>query len=239
MRVHVWAENKPLIEDKEKMYSIYPEGIEGVLALILANDPTLSITISRGTDDDYGLSDSIIKNSDVMLYWSHKHWREIPDERVDALQKAVLEGMGLVLLHSAHASKIFSRLLGTRTQALSWHESGQKQRVVNVLPSHPIAKGIGESFIIKEDESYSEYFEIPTPDELVFLTVSEGMDVIRSGCCFKRGRGRIFYFSAGHETYPVYYCEEVRKIIHNAVLWAGENRDSSWPTWAREKESVK
>ena len=172
-------------------------------------------------DPDFGLSDELLNSADVVVYFSHKHWREIPDERVDALQRRVLEGMGLVLLHSSHASKIFSRLMGTRTQILRWRENDEWQRVWLVAPAHPIAAGLnGEFFVIPQDETYGEYFEIPQPDEQVFLTTAQGGEVLRSGCCWYRGQGRVFYFSAGHETYPVYYQPEVRRILLNAVRWA-------------------
>ena len=154
---------------------------------------------------------------------------------VMVLCTVVLGGMGLVLLHSAHASKIFARLLGTRTTALTWHEDAERQRVFTVLPSHPISAGLPPYFDIAEDESYGEYFDIPQPDELVFITVSEGMDALRSGCCFYRGKGRIFYFSSGHETYPVYYQKEVQKVILNAVRWAAPDSHAAWPIRTIEK----
>ena len=46
-----------------------------------------------------------------------------------------------------------------------------------------------------------------------------GGEVFRSGCCFNRGHGRIFYFRPGHETYPTYYDENVIRVITNAVRW--------------------
>jgi trehalose utilization protein len=94
-----------------------------------------------------------------------------------------------------------------------------------------------EFFVIPQDETYGEYFEIPTPDELLFLTVSSQQEVLRSGLCYHRGRGKIFYFSAGHETYPVYYQREVQLIIKNAVFWAlNDTSYTSWSIWAREAE---
>jgi len=234
MNVHVWAENMPLPQARDQMAHIYPHGIEGAIKEFLIQDTGLKVTVSTSQDKEYGLPDSLFQNTDVLVYWSHKHWRDVPDDRVDAIQKAVLAGMGLIILHSAHASKIFSRLLGTTTQTLRWRENDEPQRVWNVNPSHPISAGIGEYFDIPMDETYGEYFCIPQPDEQVFLTVSGKGDVLRSGDCFFRGRGRIFYFSSGHETYPVYYQKEVQTVIRNAVLWAKGTKDNSWPTWARE-----
>ena len=235
MKVHVWAENRPLPLAVDVMKRLYPQGIEGAISAFLSKDEGLEPSSSTSFDEDYGLSDAMLQKTDVLVYWSHKHWREVPEDRVEALYNAVLNGMGLVLLHSAHASKIFSKLLGTRTQSLLWHEDDEKQTVWNVNPAHPIACGIPQSFAIPQDESYGEYFEIPQPDEQIFLTVSESKDVLRSGICYYRGRGKIFYFSAGHETYPVYYQKEIEKIILNAVHWACGSRDTKWPLWAREK----
>ena len=234
MRIHVWVENMPLEIHEKEMRRIYPDGIEGALAAFLSKEDGFEVTVSRGTDPGFGLSPETIGKADVLVYWSHKHWRDIPDEAVERLQAMVLDGMGLVLLHSAHASKIFSRLVGTKTQALEWHEDGEKQRVVCTMPSHEIAKGLPRSFIIDSDESYGEYFDIPQPDELVFITVSESMDALRSGCCFHRGKGRIFYFSSGHETFPVYYQREVQTVIANAVRWAAP-KHADWPVMTIEK----
>ena len=82
---------------------------------------------------------------------------------------------------------------------------------------------------------YGEYFDIPAPDELVFLSTFSGGEVFRSGCCFLRGKGRIFLFSPGHETYPVYHQAEVRRVLANAVRWAHVEEptpvDSSRSIW--------
>lgn len=234
MNVLVWAEDRPLEDAVRLMRKNYPAGIEGAIAAFLQKNEGMRVAKATMRDDDYGLSEKTLRETDVLVFWSHKHWAEIPDAVVGRVREAVLGGMGLVLLHSAHASKIFSSLMGTRTQCLRWHEDGQWQRVWNVAPGHPITKGLAESFLIPHDETYGEYFEIPQPDEQIFLTVSESGEVLRSGNCFYRGRGKIFYFSAGHETYPVYLQKEVQTVIANAVRWACGERNDSWPVWARE-----
>ena len=66
---------------------------------------------------------------------------------------------------------------------------------------------------------YGEYFDIPQPDELLFISSFSGGEVFRSGCCFRRGQGRIFYFSPGHELYPIYYQPEIQRILANAARW--------------------
>lgn len=236
MNVLVWYENKPLPEAMEAERRIYPNGIHGALGELFVTQPDFLVRTRVMQDTGQGLTDEDLDWTNVLVYFSHKHWRDIADDRVAAMQKRVLEGMGLLLLHSSHASKIFSRLMGTRTQCLRWREADEWQRVWTVNPAHPIAQGLEkEYFVIPKDETYGEYFEIPQPDEQVFLTTSQGGEVLRSGCCWYRGLGRIFYFSSGHETYPVYYQSEVRQILINAVRWVHTgNKRIGWPNWARE-----
>ena len=221
MRVHVWAEDRPLPQAVEAMRKLYPQGVEGQIASFLRRNEDMVVTTSTMQDEHQGFDPAVLDEVDVLVYWGHKYWREVEDQYVDYLQKRVLEGMGLIVLHSAHASKIFARLMGTRTQCLRWRENDEWQRYWIVNPGHPIADGLdGEYFVIPMDETYGEYFEIPQPEEQVFITQSEGGEIFRSGCCWTRGLGRIFYFQGGHETYPVYMQKEVQLILTNAVRWA-------------------
>jgi len=240
VNVLVWYENKPLPEAVEAEHRIYPKGIHGALGELFAAEPDMEVRTCVMQDEQQGFSDENLAWADVLVYFGHKYWRDIADDRVDAMQRRVLEGMGLVLLHSSHASKIFARLMGTRTQCLRWREADEWQRVWTVNPAHPIADGLdGEYFTIPQDETYGEYFEIPQPDEQVFLTTAQGGEVLRSGCCWYRGSGKVFYFSSGHETYPVYYQKEIRQILLNAVRWAKPaKRRTNWPDWARESKPV-
>ena len=237
IRVHVWAEDKPLPIAVEQMRKLYPKGIEGAIADFLKEESDMCITTAVMGDQDQGLSEELLINTDVLVFWSHKYWRELLDETAERVQKHVLEGMGIIVLHSAHASKVFARLMGTRTQSLRWREADERQRYWIVAPHHPITRGLrGEYFEIPMDETYAEYFEIPQPDEQIFITSTLGGEVFRSGNCWSRGAGRIFYFQGGHETYPVYYQQEVQTIIRNAVRWAAGGRREQWPVWAREAE---
>ena len=238
MRVLVWAEDKPLPEHEKQMRALYPKGVEGQIAAFLGENEDMQVTTATMQDPEQGLSQAVLDNTDVLVYWSHKHWREVEDARVDSIQKRVLEGMGIIVLHSAHASKIFSRLMGTRTQSLRWRENDERQRYWIVNPGHPICEGLdGEYFEIPMDETYGEYFEIPQPEEQIFITHAQGGEVFRSGCCWTRGLGRIFYFQGGHETYPIYMQPEVKAIITNAVRWAYRKRlPKDFPTWARESK---
>lgn len=236
MHVHVWAEDRPLPQAVEQMRKIYPKGVEGQIATFLSGNPDMTVTTSTMQDAMQGFNREILDRTDVLVYWGHKYWREVEETHVDYLQKQVLEGMGLIVLHSAHASKLFSRLMGTRTQCLRWRENDEWQRYWVVNPGHPIAEGLeGEYFEIPMDETYGEYFEIPQPEEQVFITQAQGGEVFRSGCCWTRGLGRIFYFQAGHETYPVYMQREVQQVLTNAVRWAcRQYTPASFPNWARE-----
>ncbi len=172
-------------------------------------------------EPDQGLPASVLDQTDVLTWWGHTAHHEVDDALVDRIQRRVLEGMGLIVLHSGHHSKIFRRLMGTACD-LKWREAGERERLWVVDPSHPIAEGLGESFVIDHEEMYCEYFDIPAPDRVVFVSWFRGGEVFRSGCCFERGRGRIFYFRPGHETYPTYQLAEVRRVIANAARWAAQ-----------------
>lgn len=255
MNILVWYENQPLPEAVPYEREVYPKGIHGALRELFSQRLDCEVRTGVSQDEAHGLSDENLDWADVLVYFGHKHWRDVPDDRVDKMQQRVLEGMGLVLLHSSHASKIFARMMGTRTQCLRWREgaftgsqrangavqkanSGEWQRVWLVNPAHPIARGLQSQFFeIPQDETYGEYFEIPQPEEQVFLTTSEGGEVLRSGNCWTRGRGKIFYFSSGHETFPVYYQPEIQQILVNALQWAAADTvRKDWPVWAREAE---
>jgi trehalose utilization protein len=218
IRVLVW--NEYLHEKQSELIAgLYPEGIHGAIANSLRQCPDLQVGTATQDQPDQGLSEAVLAETDVLVYWSHIGQGSFPDEAVDRLQQRVLQGMGLVLLHSSCISKIFQRLMGT-TGDIKWREAGEKQRVWVVAPSHPIVAGLPEYFEIEHDEMYGEHFDIPAPDELVFISWFPGGEVVRSGCCFQRGQGKIFYFQPGHETYPVYHDEHVLRVIANAAHWA-------------------
>ncbi|MGB9857005.1 MAG: ThuA domain-containing protein [Dictyoglomaceae bacterium] len=221
VKVTVWNEfrHERMHEEVKK---IYPEGIHKVIAEYLI-EKGLEVRSATLDEPEHGLRDEVLNSTDVLIWWGHLAHHEVKDEIVDKVQTRVLNGMGLIVLHSAHFSKIFRRLMGTSCN-LKWREEGEKERIWVVEPGHPIAEGLPEYFEIPHSEMYGERFDIPRPDELVFISWFKGGEVFRSGCCFYRGKGRIFYFSPGHETYPIYYQEEVRKVIYNAVKWASPIR---------------
>jgi trehalose utilization protein len=202
----------------EPVAAIYPEGIHGAIAAHLRGEGFVVQTATLD-EPDHGLSQERLDKSDVLIWWGHMAHDEVSDALVDRIQAQVLEGMGLIVLHSGHFSKIFKRLMGTSCN-LKWREADEKERLWVVDPGHPIARGLGEYFEIPEAEMYGEHFDVPPPDELVFVSWFQGGEVFRSGCCYRRGRGKIFYFRPGHESYPIYYQSEVLQVISNAVRWA-------------------
>ena len=166
-----------------------------------------------------GLPDEALAETDVLVWWGHVAHDQVADEVADRVRRHVLGGMGLVVLHSGHFSKVFRGLLGT-TCSLRWRDSGDRELVWTVKPGHPVARGVPNPIVIPEQEMYGEFFDIPDPDELVFISSFSGGEVFRSGCAFYRGHGRIFYFSPGDQAYPVYHHRDVRTVIANAVAWA-------------------
>lgn len=204
----------------EEIRKVYPEGIHNAIAQYLEKLDDLEVRTATLDEPDHGLTDDVLNNTDVLLWWGHIAHEEVRDDIVEKVCKRVLDGMGLIVLHSGHASKIFRRLCGTDTTRLKWREAGEKERLWVIDPGHPIVQGINEYIEIPKEEMYGERFDIPAPDEIVFISWFEGGEVFRSGCCFKRGCGNVFYFRPGHEAYPVYYQKEVLKVIENAIRWA-------------------
>jgi trehalose utilization protein len=221
LRVTVWNE---FVHERAKPFvqKLYPDGIHAVLADALREQLGTDVEVRTATLDEpeHGLTEEVLGQTDVLTWWGHTAHDRVNDAIVDRVQRRVLEGMGLIALHSAHASKIFTRLMGTGCM-LRWREAGERERLWVVAPSHPIASGLThEYFELARTEMYGEFFDIPQPEELIFISWFEGGEVFRSGCTFRRGRGRIFYFRPGHETYPIYYDSNVRRVIGNAVRWA-------------------
>jgi len=218
IRVTVWSEFRHE-KTHEKVRELYPDGMHKVIADHLNAQKGIVAKTATLDEPEHGLTDKVLEKTDVMTWWGHMAHDEVRDEIVEKVHARVLEGMGLIALHSAHFSKTFRKLMGTNC-SLKWREAGEKERLWNIEPSHPIAQGIGEYFELPHVEMYGERFDIPTPDKLLFISWFQGGEVFRSGCVWERGHGRIFYFRPGHETLPIYYDENVLKVITNAVRWA-------------------
>ncbi len=218
IRVTVWNEFRHELHN-EAVRALYPQGMHRVIADSLLASGGMDVRTATLDEPEHGLGAAVLADTDVLIWWGHMAHAEVEDEVVKRVQKRVLEGMGLIVLHSGHFSKIFRALLGT-TGCLKWREAAEKERLWNLEPNHPITAGIGDYIELPHTEMYGERFDIPTPDKLIFISWFEGGEVFRSGCCWERGHGRIFYFRPGHETYPIFYNAEVMRVIANAVRWA-------------------
>ena len=213
--------NVTVWDETEGPIGPYPNGIYQAIAdFLIASGEFGEVRTATQPQPEHGLTDEVLANTDVLVWWAHCYHGDVDDAIVEKVQKRVMEGMGLLVLHSGHAAKVFSRLLGTDTSALRWRDNGEVERLWTIEPSHPIAMGVPLYFDIPNSEMYGENFCIPAPDELVFISWHEGGEVFRSGCTFKRGMGKIFYFAPGHETFPIYYMPEIQRILINAIKWA-------------------
>lgn len=219
LRVVVWGENIHEQRD-EAVRELYPDGMHSTIAAAIKEHLNERVTVTTATmqQPDHGLSEQVLDQTDVLTWWGHAAHNAVDDEVVDRVQRHVLGGMGLVVLHSAHDSKIFKRLMGT-TCTLNWRDADDRELVWTVAPTHPIARGVPNPIVIDAQEMYGEFFDIPAPDELVFISSFSGGEVFRSGCAYHRGHGRIFYFSPGDQAYPVYHYGDVRRVVANAVAW--------------------
>jgi trehalose utilization protein len=223
-RVTVWGEHRQERSDPP-VRAIYPDGIHAAIAAGL-REAGHEVRTATLDEPDHGLPDAVLADTDVLTWWGHVAHPEVHDALVDRVQARVLDGMGLIVLHSGHHSKIFRRLMGTSAN-LHWREAGERERLWVVDRSHPIAEGLGESFVLEHEEMYGEPFDVPPPDELVLISWFQGGEVFRSGCCWRRGRGRIFYFRPGHETHPTYFDPMVRRVLSNAASWAALPRGAA------------
>src|SRR5690349_8953697 len=223
LRVTVWNEH---VHDRLEptLQRIYPAGMHTPIVEGIERELGDAVTVRVATleEPEHGLTEKALAETDVLTWWGHAAHDQVDDEIVERVHRRVLDGMGMVILHSGHYSKIFKRLMGTSC-SLIWRSDpgGERELVWTVNPSHPIAAGVPQPIVIPHQEMYGEYFDIPPPDELVFISSFEGGEVFRGGCCYYRGAGRIFYFSPGHEEYPVYFQPEIQRVIANAVAWCG------------------
>ena len=222
MYITVW--NEYLHEkESEEIARVYPEGIHNCIGNFL-RDAGMNVRTATLREPEHGLTQDVVDHTDVLLWWGHMAHEEVSDAVVERVYDRVMQGMGLIVLHSGHASKIFRKLCGTNTDELRWREDGKREILWVVEPSHPIAEGLPEKIILPQEEMYGERFNIPKPDDLVLISWFEGGEVFRSGCCYQRGRGKVFYFRPGHESFPVYRNPEIQQVILNAVRWAAPQR---------------
>ena len=218
IRVTVWGEFR-IEKLNNRIHPIYINGIHEVIAEFLRTENDYIVRTAVLDEVENGLTDEVLKTTDVLIWWGHKAHNEVEDRVVVKIKERVYNGMGLIVLHSGHYSKIFKALMGTSC-SLAWRVGNDKEILWNVAPMHQITKGIGDHFEIPIEEMYGEPFEIPTPDELLFISWFSGGEVIRSGCTWYRGRGKVFYFRPGHESFPTYHQPKVQQVIINSVRWS-------------------
>ena len=228
IRVTVWNE---FVHERERddVRAVYPNGLHEAIADGLLEKLAAGVVVKTATleQPEHGLTEAVLANTDVLTWWGHAAHERVSDNIVDRVQRRVLEGMGLLVLHSGHASKIFQRLMGTSCM-LRWREAGEREKLWIVAPSDPIFDGFDVDHIeLERAEMYGEFFDIPTPDELLMISSFTGGEVFRSACTFRRGKGKIFYFRPGHETYPIYYDDNVRRILAGGVRWAASRKQRS------------
>lgn len=224
IRVLVWGENHHEKHDPIPQ-RIYPDTMHGTIAAgvrrLLGDD--VVVETATFDDDEHGLTEERLADTDVLIWWGHMRHDDVADAVVERVHRHVLSGMGLLVLHSAHFSKIFIRLMGT-TCTLRWRQGTDRELVWTIAPTHPIAEGVAQPIVLPAQEMYGEFFDVPNPDDLVFVSGFSGGEVFRSGMTFSRGHGRIFYFSPGDQDYPVYHDANIQRVIANAVRWAPQSR---------------
>lgn len=227
--IHVTIWNEFIHERTEPIVArIYPRGIHMAIAEGIGRYGFL-IHTTTFDQPEHGLSQEVLNQTDVLIWWGHLAHEQVADEIVERIYARVLQGMGLIVLHSGHRSKIFKKLMGT-TCDLKWRSDAERERIWVVDPSHPITQGLGEFFELQQEEMYGEFFDIPAPEELIFISWFQGGEVFRSGCAYQRGLGKIFYFRPGDQVYPTYYSIEVLHVIANAVRWAASPHGAT-PTY--------
>ncbi|GAA1973339.1 ThuA domain-containing protein [Microbacterium pumilum] len=229
LRITVWNENVHEREDSE-VAALYPSGIHGAIAEGL-RDLLPEATVSTATleEPEHGLTEDRLAETDVLFWWGHGAHDAVDEAIVERVAERVLAGMGLVVLHSGHFSRIFIRLMGT-TCSLSWRDDGDRELLWTVAPGHPIAEGVPDPLVVPAHETYGEFFDVPAPEELIFVSNFSGGEVFRSGLTYRRGRGRIFYFSPGDQKYPIYQQPDIRRVLANAAEWARPEGERAIPT---------
>lgn len=211
------------IEETEGVWAIYPDGIHEAIAAPL-RERGFSVYIATLDEPEHGLSASVLDDTDVLIWWGHMVHDKVDDAIAERVYRRIVDGgIGFIALHWGAGSKVFKKLMGT-TCSVTPLVGGTPEKLWVIEPEHPIASGLETSFVVPQTEIYGEPFDIPAPDTIVFISSWNSGEVCRSGCCFQRGRGRVFFFRPGHETYPIYYQNEVQQVIANAARWAAADK---------------
>jgi len=222
IRVLVWSE-------RTEPVAVYPNGINGAVAEFLAKDKGLSVKTANITDPDLGVSDAVLDQTDVLIWFGHQKHAEVPEAVIQRIVAHIRDkGMGYLPLHSSHYALPFKAALNAILETKdvgSWRDyinDGKPLEIIVADSTHPIAKGV-KNFTIPKTERYVEPFQVPGAETVVFNgTYADGQHA-RQGLCWTLGQGRIFYWRPGHEEYPIFFQPEVQKIITNAVHWLGHS----------------
>lgn len=272
VRVVVWDERQP--SQKEA----YENFLGNAIADFLRGEDGLAVQSVTIDDPEQGISQAVLDNCDVLIWWGHKRQSEILPEAGKRIVERISSGkLHLIALHSAHWSTPFveamneitrRRTVATGTaksdityvpppkqytvprydtrltpftiarkfpdgrQNLEVHlpyccfpayrNDGKPSHVKILQKGHPITKGIPHEFQISRTEMYDEPFHVPEPDDVILEERWATGEWFRSGMLWRLGKGIVFYFRPGHETFPVYKEQFPLKILSNAVRWAAD-----------------
>ncbi len=217
-RVLVWSEGTA-------PRSVYPHDINTAVAEGLKPLQGWEVVTATLSDPGQGVPEDSLGKTSVLIWWGHQKHNDVNDENVARIVRRVKEdGMGLIALHSSHYAKALKKLLGT---PCGWkggyYEDGSKVKLI-VKDKHPIVRDISD-FTLPKTERYTEPFEVPEPEAVPLdglYTLADGKtEQSRQGLVWTVGKGKVFYFQPGHETYPIFFDENVRKVMRNAVEWMG------------------
>ena len=222
-RVLVWSEGSA-------PKNVYPKDINTAVAEGLKPLKNWEVVTASLSDPEQGVPEDSLKKTDVLMWWGHVRHGDVKDALVDRIVRRVKEdGMGFIALHSSHYSKALKKLLGTRCGFSEYVVDGSSVKVVVKDKKHPIAKEI-KDFTLEKTERYSEPFEVPQPESVVFDGIyyrpDGSTEESRQGLVWTVGNGKVFYFQPGHETYPHFFDKNVRQILRNAVVWAAPRRET-------------
>ncbi len=241
LNIVIWDENPPHAPKE-----VYPDQLRGAIAQGLEafdSKSELNVKVAHLDEAEQGMPESLLAETDVLLWWGHARHGEVEDALAERVKKHVRErGMGFICLHSGHYSKTFKAVLGcTGDLKGGWREADDKEIITVCAPNHPIAEGV-KDFTLEAEEMYGAPFDVPPPLVLVLQSqFTVGNEYFPCGACWTvgegidpeftsgpgggkgqgEGKGRVFYFRPGHETYKTYFDENVRRVIYNAVRWAG------------------
>jgi trehalose utilization protein len=215
-RIVVWSEGSAPKD-------VYPNDINAAVAEGLKSLRGWDVAAASLKDPDQGFPGDTLAKTDVLIWWGHVHHGAVKDALIEQIVGRVKnDGMGFIALHSSHYSKALRKLLGTDCGFAAYVADGSGLDVTVKAKDHPIARGI-DNFSLAHTERYSEPFQIPEPETVVFDGVYKRPDgsteASRQGLVWTVGKGKVFYFQPGHETYPHFFDKNVRKILRNAVRW--------------------